>query len=56
MKCPKCGGEMEKGSIYTVGSRSAVWGQGLKLFGAKNSHEINAHRCQKCGYLESYAK
>lgn len=64
MKCPKCGGEMEKGLIADQGYLIAIkssWGSELRMggilnFGLENKKEITTFRCKSCGYLESYAK
>ena len=66
-KCPKCNGKMDEGFILddTHGGRvQAEWAEGpprrsiwtgIKI--AKDArHPITAFRCQKCGYLESYAR
>ena len=65
--CPKCQGSMEVGLLPDLGDANHVfagswlagepekrWWLGLKM---KDKHRfrINAYRCTKCGYLESYA-
>lgn len=56
-KCPKCGSEMEKGSILNPGSISGLrWQKGefkklLNVLG--RLHKIDSY---KCGYLENYVK
>ena len=63
MKCPKCGGEMEEGTIAdtcnNIGSvKHQRWGTGIQssLSGLENPREVITNRCKSCGYLESYAK
>jgi predicted nucleic-acid-binding Zn-ribbon protein len=53
-KCPKCGGEMEEGQMFT--QPPLVWGKEVGLLGVKDGHKIIAKRCKICGYLESFAK
>jgi len=60
-KCPKCGGQMEKGLILTPGGVvGARWGQGEKVskwFNTLgNKPKIIAYSCQKCGFIESYVE
>ena len=57
MKCPKCGGEMEEGTIPFSPGNSLKWGTKMSIVkGIENKHEIVTYRCSSCGYLESYAK
>ncbi len=61
--CPKCGGGMIVGGIYTKGSGGA-WLQGavvirdLKWYppsmNSKDSQKVITFACTQCGYLESY--
>lgn len=61
-KCPKCGGSFEEGlvidkvgEVITVPT-SQKWGRRIKkVFQVEDSKEVVTLRCQKCGYLESYA-
>lgn len=66
LKCPKCGGEMEIGTLIadrgapgtisiltkfaTNVKRSFWWG-----LVADTKTEIKTYHCKSCGYLESYA-
>jgi len=65
-ECSKCGGRMTDGFLldtthggYQVGKwvegapQKSFW-VGLKLRGSKQV-EITTWRCERCGYLESYA-
>lgn len=65
-RCLKCDGAMTDGFVvdHTYGSASvaswiegepkkSIW-VGLKL-GGKTKYEITTWRCDRCGYLESYA-
>ena len=63
--CSKCGGRMKDGFIpeaREVGLKISTWFSGkprrgffgLKLRGL-SQYEIETWRCEKCGYLESYA-
>ena len=66
LTCPRCSGNMETGLIvdYTYGAQmQSRWAEGqpeksrwygLKLRG-KVTHPVTTFRCEKCGYLESYA-
>jgi len=47
-KCPKCGGEMEKGRIFTYGGIS--FAKKGDWFGDK----IIPYYCKNCGYIEIY--
>lgn len=59
--CVKCGGQMERGGIR--GDSSLMWGRikETNIFGARSVQlvapyfEVDAHRCEKCGYVELYA-
>ncbi|RST29981.1 hypothetical protein HMF7854_03420 [Sphingomonas ginkgonis] len=66
-ECPKCQGRMEEGFILDVGygtrtpSRwyagtpvSSIW-TGTKIRGVRNLPVVSL-RCQRCGFLENYAK
>ncbi|WP_447728403.1 PF20097 family protein [Sphingomonas koreensis] len=64
--CPKCQGSMTEGFILT--ERSSVstllsWSRGTprkRWWGVKSGEgkpiEISASRCQRCGFLENYAR
>jgi predicted nucleic-acid-binding Zn-ribbon protein len=67
MPCPKCSGKMQEGFIYDQSDairlvskwvegvpEKSIW-TGLKLKGRKTI-ETRTFRCDKCGFLESYAK
>ena len=65
-ECPKCGGRMEPGFIVDQGRgqvQVASWEPGepqpafltgIKL-DRKKQVEITTLRCERCGFLESYA-
>ena len=66
MECPKCRGTMEEGYIKDEGYGTAhaskwvegapeksIW-TGVKTRG-KNQVQVKTYRCERCGYLESYA-
>ncbi len=64
--CPKCGGSMAEGFVVDQGYGSAhvsTWQHGEPKksiwFGVKQSKsdqlEVSSWRCQRCGFLESYA-
>jgi DNA-directed RNA polymerase subunit RPC12/RpoP len=67
MPCPKCSGKMQEGFIYDQAYGASLvsrWVQGppeksllsgVKLKGRKMI-ETRTFRCDKCGFLESYAK
>lgn len=67
LECPRCGRRMELGFLLEVGDsdvRSVTkWVEGVpkkKLLGGLNIKErrvlpLTTYRCEKCGYLESYA-
>ncbi len=64
--CPKCGSAMEEGFIVDNthgGNIPAAWAEGkprysawfgLKMKGV-TQHQVITMRCEKCGFLESYA-
>ena len=63
MLCPKCGENMELGTMVdSVGSgtaRRSRWIEKIEVgfFGLKGKPKnVVTYRCNKCGYLESYAK
>ena len=67
LSCPKCGGRMEAGILIDEGhgiKKQATWTEGMpaKSFwvgGLKVPEEdrvpITVYRCERCGFLESYA-
>jgi DNA gyrase inhibitor GyrI len=67
MPCPKCSGKMQQGfiidrldavrqvSTWVEGSPEKSFWMGLSLKGRKTI-ETQTFRCDKCGFLESYAK
>jgi ribosomal protein S27AE len=65
--CPKCGGRQVQGFIldhadgqpkkvtsWVEGAPEKGWFGGVKIRG-KRTLEIESWRCDKCGFLESYA-
>ena len=64
--CPKCQGSMSEGFVLTERSSLPTllsWSRGTPRkgwFGVKQSKdkpiEISTWRCQRCGYLENYAR
>jgi hypothetical protein len=66
--CPKCNDKMEEGFVVDRGDSNAVlpsqWVLGKPdktfLWGTKTrgraQYQIATYRCQRCAYLESYAK
>jgi DNA-directed RNA polymerase subunit RPC12/RpoP len=66
LTCPRCGGAMEPGYIVDEGygtrtvakwiggePERSMW-TGLKVRG-KDKLDVTSYRCQRCGFLESYA-
>lgn len=65
--CPKCQGPMTEGFLVDAvygGNRVTQWAEGLpeksiwvglKLRG-KKLVDVQSWRCQRCGYLENYAR
>jgi ssDNA-binding Zn-finger/Zn-ribbon topoisomerase 1 len=64
MKCPKCEGDMKKGLIVDKGHydvpNGTEWAEAISegILGGDpiKQRTIESYRCQKCGYLENYAK
>jgi hypothetical protein len=60
MKCSKCQGEMKEGIIKGDNAYSGAqkWGKEISSWmgTVKDGKDIVTYRCDKCGYLESYAK
>lgn len=66
-KCPRCGGTMEQGFVldraHGDALRTQEWleGEPVKSFWSgiktkgKERHPVQSFRCERCGYLESYA-
>ncbi len=60
-QCPKCNSNMVKGFIgdkENFGQQTRQnWGTGIHSLGVglDNALPITTYRCEKCGYLESYA-
>ena len=60
-KCPKCGGNMIRGRLYTVASEKDSVN---RLFGyvnweaadEKKFDGLYAYKCDDCGFIEYYAK
>jgi hypothetical protein len=67
-ECPKCGGRMAEGFVIDKGHYNAtglqkwVEGEPVKSFWHgyhtedRDKYEVSTYRCERCGYLESYAK
>ena len=66
-ECSRCRGKMEPGFVLDRGhansSNTQKWvegdpersfWQGLKTKG-RDQHSVRTYRCERCGYLESYA-
>lgn len=61
MKCPKCGGEMEEGLLGENRASGygaiSTWGKKLAGLGTLEKGIVTkACRCNKCGFVEVYAK
>ena len=60
MKCPKCGGKMEEGQYTSLSGFLNPLQRGgafIRWLGNKKGNkDIKVYSCEKCGYLESYAK
>ena len=66
-KCPRCGGPMEQGFVldraHGDSMRTQEWleGEPVKSFWSglktkgREKHPVRTFRCERCGYLESYA-
>ena len=65
--CVKCGGSMHEGFVLDHGDSGAqtiaTWHEGaprksfwLGIKEGDSQTNIRTYRCQRCGYLESYAK
>ena len=64
--CPRCSGSMEPGFVvdesygkklvaqWIAGKPQKSFWMGLRL-GSAEPVEVATYRCQRCGYLESYA-
>ena len=68
IECPRCGGRLIEGFVIDRGDHNAKqlqkWFEGepvrsfwvgLKTSG-RDSFTVQTYRCDRCGYLESYAK
>ena len=62
MKCPKCNGSMKEGELVDNArsvSTPQEWAEkatSVLFVGKKRGKKIVSYRCEKCGYLENYAK
>lgn len=64
IKCPKCGGDMEKGVVPNLGMFETEtiqkWTKVIKRIQFRWSpsltKDVVTFRCISCGFLESYAK
>ena len=66
-KCPRCGSSMEPGFVVDKAhgdlARQQEWleGEPVKSFWlglktqGRDRHPVRTFRCERCGYLESYA-
>jgi predicted nucleic-acid-binding Zn-ribbon protein len=52
-RCPKCGGEMEKGRVRGYGTIDARFDTS-ESFWYSRGVKIRAFSCSKCGYIELY--
>ena len=67
-ECPRCRGNMFEGFIIDRGDHNSknlqkwVEGEPIKSFWRgletkdRDKYEVSTYRCDKCGYLESYAQ
>lgn len=57
-KCPKCGGEMQKGSLFGYGGKLIKWTskESQPLLTMGETKDISAFLCKNCGYVEIYMK
>jgi len=58
-KCPKCGGEMEKGSLFGASGSLIQWSNktsGRIDWGFGERKSISAFLCENCGYVEIYKR
>ena len=58
MKCTKCSGEMKEGWVTEVFNKfkKPSWVDHINWLKENNQFPVKSYRCQKCGYLESYAQ
>ena len=56
MKCPKCGGEMEKGRLRDKRRYTYVGFDKSGGFWFPQIKTVVAFRCQKCGFIELYGE
>jgi predicted nucleic-acid-binding Zn-ribbon protein len=56
MKCPKCGGEMEKGRFRVYPLRAYVGFDKSGGFWLPQIKPVVAFRCQKCDFIELYGE
>jgi uncharacterized Zn finger protein len=59
MKCPKCQSDLLKGIVKGSSGHDngQKWGLEMDWDGTvKSGIAVETYRCEKCGYLESYAK
>ena len=60
MKCPKCGGEMEKGYMGDRGHanfllRGGLWARKINWLGTlSGAEDTTSYACNKCGFIEMY--
>jgi predicted nucleic-acid-binding Zn-ribbon protein len=55
-KCPKCGGEMESGSMKGYGPTWFASNDSKTWAGLSKTSQITAYSCKVCGYIEIYKK
>lgn len=50
-KCPKCGGEMERGTLDVLLGMHIVSKRGSKI---RAGDKVSPYYCMNCGYVELY--
>ena len=59
VKCPKCGGEMQKGNLVApMGGRFVKFTDQVSesLWGMPKMEKVDVFACKSCGYIEIYRK
>ena len=55
-KCPKCGGEMQKGSLFGFYGQLTKWTNKESGLVWRGGNDVSAFLCKNCGYIELYMK